>query len=432
MNPLVDLSVEARLAVAGGEHPQATGKLGALITREIVLRSLRGAAAWLEASVDSAAGKGVGHRMAVYSTTGAVKWMYPHGNTGEAITCWLDLATLLDRPDYTERAKVYGYALVDDPQTGIYRGEFEPAHGLMWYWTDIGSYNSLYAMRTVLPLLRLNRLTGDGRFREIVLMMGRMFLRRQTACGLIDASWSPKRGWEEGGTRVGSRFVYGMTIFAALFQETGGSEYRDAYEKAVGALQKMQQADGSFFQNYEVATAERSPSDSSTKFLFFSYILNAIEETYEIVRDERLLDAAKRLGDYLVRVHYYRAALPYCVGTHLLPADQPEADTGIYDCANGLLWLHGVTGELRYLDVATKLWLAAWSNQPEGTGIAGLDGAIISGSTPFLSATVEGVTADRAHLLYDPSRAGKCSLWGMVNHVFACRRLLGMIEGKSE
>jgi len=399
-----------------------------LISREIILRSMRGAASWLENSVDSASGQGVGHRIALYAESGEVTWLYPHGNTGEVITAWRVLGKALDRPEYFSSAIRYADGLIEDREQGIYRGSFRSAHGLMWYWTDIGSYNSLYAMRCIGPLLQLHKVTGDRRFLETPLMMGATFLQRQTASGLVDASWSPARGWAEGGTRVGCRFLYCLATFASLFGATGDRVYRDAYEKSVGALLKMQKADGSFYQHYEVATAEPSPSDSSTKFLFFSYLLNALAEAYAVFEEERLLEAACRLGDFLVRSFYHRAALPYCRGEKLLPTDRAEAETGIFDAANGLLWLSSETGEFSYLDVATKLWLAAWSNQPEGTGIQGLDGAILGGNSPFHSATVEGVTGDRPHLFHDPARASKCTLWGMVNHIFASHWLLQRME----
>jgi hypothetical protein len=390
-----------------------------------VLESLRGAASWLEAAEDSARGSGVGHRIAVYFADGRIDWMYPHGNTGEVISAWLDLAVLLDRPAYIQRAIRYARTLLDDPVRGIYRGPLAEAHGMAWYWTDGGSYSGLYSMRLPWHFDRLASLTGDEEFREICEVIGRTLLSRQRSSGLVDAGWSPERGWDEGGTRVGCRFIYSIGTFATLYRLTGSVGYLRGYERSVRALIKMQRPDGSFYQHYLAESAEPHPTERSVKPFFYGYILNAIAEAHSVFRDDRLLKVACRLGDCLIGTYAYRNSIPYCTG-EMPPADRTEADAFVTDSANGLFWLSKETGHTAYEDLALKLWIDAWKSQLEAPGRAGWDGAIIQGANPGLTETLAGVPANRTHLRFDPLKLGKCSLWAMVNHISASRRIREM------
>lgn len=404
-----------------------TSKTLALLDRTRLLASLRGVASWLEAATDTARGLGVGHRVAIYNHDGTVTWMYPHSNSGETISAWLDLAEILDRPDYAARALEYGAGLVDDPVTGIYRGETCEAHGLAWYWTDAGSYTCGYSMRMPAHFLRLYEKSGDTRFLEICEVIGWTMKARQAASGLVDAAWSPQHGWSEGGTRIGSRYIYAVATFATLFRITGDVAYQHAYERGVEALLAMQAADGSFYQHYEIATAKPLASEPSIKPFFFSYILNGIAEAYEVFGDSRLLAVAERLGTYLAGLYYYRRSIPYCLGERLLPTDFVEADTAVHDMANGLLWLHSRTGNDLFLDLGAKLWVDAWLSQPDAPEQPGWHGAILHGLNPALCAPGEGPSAGREHLRHDPGRIAKCTLWFMVNHVFAARQLLRIV-----
>jgi len=398
----------------------------ALIDRQRLLGSLQGVASWLETATDTARGLGVGHRVAVYLSDGRMNWMYPHGNSGEVISAWIELGEILERPEYQARALDYGAGLLDDPVTGLYRGEVREAHGLAWYWTDSGSYTCGYSMRMPVHFLRLYEKSGETRFLDICDVIGRTMLHRQTASGLVDASWSPRRGWQEGGTRVGCRYAYSLATFATLFKITGDAAYRQAYERAVEALLAMQNEDGSFYQHYEVATGEPSPNECSIKPFFFSYLFNAMMEAYEAMGDARLLGVAERLGGYLAGLYYYRRSIPYCLGETLLPTDRVEADTAVHDLANGLLWLYSLNGNAVFLDLGVQLWIDAWLSQAEMPEKPGWHGAILHGVNPALCVPVEGVPEDREHLQYDSTRIAKCTLWMIVNHLFATRRLLDL------
>jgi hypothetical protein len=270
---------------------------------------------------------------------------------------------------------------------------------------------------------RLATFTGDERFREMCGVIGRTLLSRQRASGLVDAGWSPERGWDEGGTRVGCRFIYSIATFASLYRLTGDSAYLRGYERSVRALVKMQRPDGSFYQHYLVDSGEPHPTERSVKPFFYGYILNAIAEAHSVFRDDRILKVACRLGDCLVRTYAYRNSIPYCTGD-MPPADRTEADAFVTDSANGLLWLSRETDHASYEDLALKLWIDAWKSQIEAPGRAGWDGAIIQGANPGLTETLDGVPSNRTHLRFDPLKLGKCSLWAMVNHITASKRIL--------
>jgi len=400
-----------------------SSRIRSLLTKEQVLNSLEGAASWLEASTKAVPGASSCHRIAMYFDTGKLEWLYPHSNTAETISAWLDLADLLKRPQYVENATSYAARLASDPVRGLYRGETKDARGLAWYWTDAGTYSGLYTMRMPLHLERIARITGDQRYLDLCDEIGRTLRRRQLASGIVSAAWNPNTGWmrEE---RVGSRYIYAVATFATLHKLTGDASYQAAYERAVEALLRMQNADGSFFQHYDPATALPHPTERSIKPFFFGYILNAIAEAYDLTGDERLLTVARRLGDHLASLYYYRHKVPYCTNAGMIPADQTEADAAVYDSAHGLLWLHARTGSAIYLDLALKLWWGAWTFQQDAPDRPGWHGAIIQGVNSELSETLAGVPANRKHLLHDPTRLGKTSLWAMVNHIFACRRIL--------
>lgn len=394
-----------------------------LLTEDLVKNSLEGVASWLEAATESVDGSGSCHRIVEYCSGGEMQWLYPNSNTGETISAWLDLAELLARPEYIEQATAYATRITSDPIRGIYQGERKEARGLAWYWTDAGTYSGLYAMRLPFHLARIAGLTGGQGMLDLCDEIGRTLRQRQLASGIVSAAWSPETGWirEE---RVGCRYVYALATFATLHRITGDAAYLDAYERAVGALLAMQNADGSFFQHYEAETALPHATEHSIKPFFFGYVLNAIAEAHDATHDGRLLDVARRLADYLASLYYYRHQAPYCIGREMLSTDHTEANASVYDSANGLLWLYERTGVPTYLDLALKIWYGAWTAQLHAPDRPGWHGAIILGANPTLIATLDGVPANRKHLLHNPNRIGKTSLWSMVNHVFASRRIL--------
>ncbi|GHC08472.1 pectate lyase [Cerasicoccus arenae] len=421
-----DLSVKSPL--------MGSVKLSDVVNRSMVLRSMNGIASWMKAASESTDMRGKMHRMAVYDYCGNVNWMYPNSNTAESISAWLDLSEALNRPAYIQKAIEYAIALIDDNK-GLYSGPEKDAHGMMWYWTDAGVYSSLYSMRVPAQFIRLYKYTGDERLLNALGPLGETLLTNQLSNGLVGSGWSPTNGWCESGSRIGSRFVYVVATYATLYQHSQDNRYREAYERAIGALLKMQRADGSFYQHYDLSNLEMSVTDCSTKCMFFAYILNAIAEAYAVFEDERLLNCARRLGNFITRLYYCRGALPYCIGDKLLVSDQPEANMSMYECANGLLWLYGKVPDERFKDIGLRLWITAWLNQAEVTENPDLNGAILVGSDPMVKKKDKAIPSNRMHLAYDPSRAAKCVLWGMVNHTSSCKRLLdskSILNEKSE
>lgn len=394
-----------------------------------LISSLSSAASWLENAAVTTGGEGLSHRIAVYFDDGDVHWLYKHSNTGELISAWLELAEALDRPDYIEKARAYAARMVEDPVKGLYRGACREAHGLPWYWTDGGSYAGIYAARLPFHFHRIFERTGAPKLLEICSVIGETFLQRLQPSGMVDAAWSPQRSWGEGGTRLGCRAMYSMATFATLYRITNDPKYRRAYEASVNRLQRMQNDDGSFYQHYVVETGAPHPTERSIKPFFYGYLLNAIAEAYGVFGDKRVVDIAKGIGNCLIRTYRYRNAIPYCTGREMLPADRAESDTAIYSVANGLLWLYSVTKDETYRKLGQKIWFDAWQAQSTESDKPGWYGAIIQGASPELAQALDGVPENRVHLNFDPRRVGKCTLWEMVNHVFAGRRLLGISEG---
>lgn len=397
----------------------------ALTSRGQVLASLEGAAAWLTVARESTGQAGKCHRNAVYHEDGRVTWLYPNSNTGELIGALLDLAEVLEQEQYKDFAAEYAAALLDDTQKGLYRGEHTEAHGLAWYWTDAGSYTGGYSMRMPAHLYRLYTVTGDDRLVDACDWIGRTLLRRQLASGLVSAAWNPEEGWLPE-PRIGSRYMYPLATFATLWKITGDSAYRDACERVLPAVLAMQNPDGSFFQCIDPVSAR--PVDRSIKFHFYAYILNALEEAFNVLQDERLLVCARRLADHLLGTFYYRHCVPYCAGEVGSAADLTEADSTMQDSCSGLLWLAELDNQAVYRDAAVKLLLEAFTHQLPLTAEAGWAGALLRGINPDLPATLEGVPGNRRHLHYDPTLIARCDLWCVVNHIHACRRLLDLLK----
>lgn len=398
-------------------------RAGFEVERGVLEESLRGLAAWMEAASGPDPERGYCHRIATYYEDGRMSWLYPHSNTGETISVWLDLAEMLDCPQYEEWAYAYARRMIDDPVKGIYRGEEKSAHGLAWYWTDGGSYSGLYAMRMPYHYRRIYEKTGYEPFLDICSVIGGTLRERLRPSGLVDAGWSPTNGWAEGGVRCGCRFIHSMATFATLYDITRDPAYEESYERSLKTLQHMQQPDGGFYQHYSLATADPLPQEGAIKPFFYSYILNALEEAYRALEDERLLEIGRRLGWCLVRLYRYRNAIPYCIGEELLPADRVEADTAIFSVSNGLLWLHSVTGVEEFLTTGQRIWLDAYGVQWRGTERPGWHGAILQGANPDLATEIEGVPTNRMHLRAESGRMGKCTLWEVVNHALAARRM---------
>lgn len=399
-------------------------KVSEVISRERLLHSADGVASWLLRSSQQTGKTGKSHRLAVYSYEREVTWLYPNSNTAESIGAWLDLAQMLNRPQYVQFAVDYASTLIDDKVKGLYSGPEAAAHGMMWYWTDAGTYSSLYSMRVPAQFMRIHALTGEQRYLDMCEVIGRVLVNTQEKSGIVASGWSPQNGWAETGTHVGCRFMYTIGSFAKLWELTGSGTYRDAYERAVQGLLRMQNADGSFYQVYNLQTLECAAVNDSIKCMFFAYLFNGIAEAYGVFKDERLLACAMKMADFVVRTYYCRSTLPYCIGRNFLPGDRPEANMASYECANGLLWLHSLVPDERYLDVAIRLWQNARLSQADRPDEPDIHGAILIGADPGASRHDAEEQLQRTHQVYSETRAAKCVLWCMVNHVFATRRLL--------
>lgn len=391
-----------------------------------IIESLKGTAAWLEGATDAATEAtgaiGKTYRNALYHEDGRVTWLYPNSSTAEVISGWIDLADLLDRPGYIERAVAYANQLLDDPVQGLYQGESKEAHGLPWYWTDIGAYSGLYALRLPFHFQRLYEATGEKRYQDAVKTLGQTLRARQLESGIVSAAWMPGTGWLKE-ARIGSRYIYGVATFATLWRHTGLACYKEAYRRAIAAIEKMQNADGSLYQIYDPETLQ--PLDASVKMHFCSYFFNALKEAHDATGDACLLDFAKKIADHLVALYGYRQSIPYCAGIVGEPTDQMEADSAIHDSCPGLLWLGEMTGEKTYTDIALKLWAHARLHQLPLDAEPGWRGAIIRGTKPNTQ-TPPGVPADRKHLHFDPTVIGRTDLWFELHHTFACKALLAL------
>lgn len=392
----------------------------------MVIDSMRLTGKWLKAASLATGEDGLCYRTAIFHDSGEISWLFPNSNTAELISAWLDIAEVCEDKESLEMALRYADRILNDPIRGLYRGSCEDAQGLAWYWPGDGTYTGGYSMRFPAVFHRLYKQTGDERYLAASRDIGRTFLRRLLPSGLSNmVGWCPKKGWILEGS-AGCRYVYVVSTFAALFEMTGESVYRDAYEGAVQALLKIQREDGAFFQTYDLRTLEAA--DPSVKVHFFAYIFNALAEAYAVFQDERLVECARRMTSYLASQFYYRQQLVYCEHPGF-STDLMEANTAVQDNANGLLWLHSVTGENVCLDMAVRLWIQAWLAQVK-VEKNGWEGALVRGvRVDFDQESKEEALKMRAeHLRYEPSRVGRCEVWFVANYILVSRRLLPYLK----
>lgn len=379
-----------------GNGAGVLSKLSPLLTRQNLEAALWGVSQWLDEARASTGEPGRCHRSSVFHQDGSITWTHPNSNTSELITAWLDLADVFDseRSRFEQYATEYARRFVSDGVHGLYRGEAKEAWGLAWYWTDDGTYTGGYSMRAAGALERLYRRSPDERLMEACREIGETFLARQLPSGFVSmVGWCPNRGWLS--ERIaGSRYGYAVATFATLYRLTGDSRYRVGYDRALKALEAMQTEDGSFYQHYDPVTLRAT--DASIKPHFFSYLFNALAEAHGIFQDERLVFIGEKMAAFLLRIYEARHHIPYCIDP-TYESDRAGANSAVMDSAAGLLWLHGVTGEPRYLALAQKLWVSAWLHQPGPNAGPGRAGAIMIGNrrcdlwfaNAFVAATIQ-------------------------------------------
>lgn len=379
---------------------------------------------WLDAASAATGQPGLCYRTAIFHDTQDITWLFPHSNTAELISAWLDLAEVLGVSRYQEMALCYADRILADPVRGLYRGECQEAHGLAWYWPDDGTYTGGYSMRFPYAFRSLYKLTGDQRYLDACIEIARTFLRRNLRSGLSSmVGWCPTRGWISGDS-AGCRYGYVLATYANLFAITEESIYRDGYEQAVKALFQMQRDDGAFYQTYYLDTLE--PADASIKLHFFSYLFNALSEAHAVFHDDRLIACARHMAEYLAGIFYYRQQLPYCEHP-AFETDLAEADSAISDSSHGLFWLHSLTGDRVCLDMASKLWMQSWLSQWNHPGRPGWHGAVVRGVKPLSCLQDTPQTLSAKHLQYEPSRLARCEVWFATQHIQASTRLLSLL-----
>lgn len=393
------------------------------ITREGVIESMRAMAGWLGEARDAARGKGVGYRDIVYFRDGRFQWLYPHSNAGEQIHVFLWLHEFLGDDRCLQHAVEYADVAIADPVRGIYRGECREAHGLPWYWPDIGTYGAMYGMRFPYGFHMLYQKTGKKVYEEYMRLTAEPLVTRLTKIGLIDAGWSPKRGWDEGSHKVGSRIGYAMGPLALMYRVTKDRRYADALDRMIGCFERLQNPDGSFCQVFDTGTG--AVTDPSIKNHFLGYILNGLTDAYAWSPDDRLLTMARKLAEFIVTNFYYRQVVPYCAGQSPNASDMQELDSPVIDPATGLFKLFKITKEPHHLDVALKLWWHYYTWQTFCPERPELHGAVLQGQNPDAIKYVKDIDRSREAVV-NPHRIAHVCIYYQNQYVLSTEQLLSL------
>jgi len=282
----------------------------------------------------------------------------------------------------------------------------------------------MYGMRFPYSFHELFTKTGKGVYEEYMHLTAEPLVTRMTKIGLIDAGWSPKRGWAEAAHKVGCRIGYAMGPLAFMHSMTTEPRYADSLERMIQCFERLQNPDGSFCQVFDTETG--TVVDPSIKNHFIGYILNGLTDAYEYVPDERLLKMARRLAEFIAKNFYYRQIIPYCAGSSPNASDMQELEAPVIDPATGLFKLYRITKEPHCLDIALKLWWHYFTWQSVCPERPELHGAVLQGQNPAAGKYVKDIDKSREGVV-DPDRIAHVCVYYQNQYVLATQQLIRLM-----
>lgn len=339
-------------------------------------KALGEVAHWLVSTVTSTPDEAPGYRDLYWEReAGTYRWFHPWSNSAERIEALLWADQFLQTPGAKDAAYRYADRMCRDSARGICLDENHPAHGMVAYWNECGSWMTNYTMRVPVGFLLASEVFGEQRFADVARAAGEALLRFQIPNGMLPCGFSADAHPSVTLDSINSRVFYALDAFSCLHARLGERKWRDAHERLLEAALHHQRADGSFPE--QVMLASSTGDSSSCKGHFHAYtLLGAARSLARDPANDRLHEMASNLAEFCARrIEEFGF---HVFGDHLSESDSENRvwRSRTHEIAAGFACLGSVTENLKWTDLATKEVTHALQSRSDGTDCAFAAGAI--------------------------------------------------------
>lgn len=401
------------------------------IPRKELLRSIIDAGDWLLTTIRAAAqdGMGAGYRDIIFYRDKSYRWLYPHSNMGEQIDTLLSIWEVSGEKRFYEGAITYAERMLADGERGLYQGPIEEAHGLVYYWRNVGGYTGMYSMRAIAPFYRLYQITGEQRYLDTARQIADPLLRAFHEGGISPYfAWTPEEGFvlKNKDSRIGSRAGMLVGIYAFCANILEDARALEGLERLQKTLKRVQNPDGSFPQDFTLAG---EPGDLSIKNHFHGYLLNGLIQCLQFFPDNaEILEITHRLVDFSVSQVRYFSHTPYCASAdNPHTTDQAALFFPVADPAPGLIRFARQQNRPDALTAAKQIIVQHFFRQIDSPDFPEAHGGFITTNDPCVKpdpvlSTYGGVGVP--HLEENPERVGTIGIYNVNQYIQAAHLLL--------
>lgn len=326
-------------------------------------RSLDGAISWLCTAHDQCERRGVSAGFSLKRG-----WLPPYPETtGYIIPTMLDYATLSNREEYIDRAIRMGEWECDVQMTngavqgGVYRGCNEERIPVAFNTGQV-----------ILGWVRLLDYPGRDRYADSITRAADWLVSTQSA----DGSW--RLPGAETSTVVHAYDARTGWSLIEAGKALDNDNYIEAGKKNI-EWTLTQESDSNWYRNNAFFSGTRM---SMTFTHTISYVMEGLLGAWQIVRDDRYLEAAQRTAHKLLRIFEVRRFLAGDFDENWQSGKDYSCLTGSSQIAAVWLWIYMYNDDARYLNAALKLNDFVKATQNTEALHPGVRGAI-KGSQPI-------------------------------------------------
>ena len=285
------------------------------VTRNSILDALRLAGDWTLQTVQAAkqnSENGCGYRD-LYIIDNKIKWQYPRSNRCTQILRWLELAEILNDQQYLDFAVDYADWMIHEPMRGICRAEHKSAEGMVWYWRDTNGYSTVYSMLLPEAFWKLGDITGREIYRDIAVTCGNTLAANQLPSGALPQHWAlGGEGWSKTkalDASVNSRIGYAVGTFSFLWEKTGDDRFLNAAQRLADWIKRNQNFDGSIAENIFIHRDEIERPE--VKMLFLGYLMNGFTNALALFDVDGLLETTEKIADFCLDLFEKAGGAPF-------------------------------------------------------------------------------------------------------------------------
>lgn len=258
-------------------------------------------AAWVVSTVERAPNGTPGFRDLYYNAEAdGYRWFYPWSNSGERIEALLWADESLQTACAREAARRYAECMCGNDAMGICLEPNHPAHGMVAYWNECGTWMTNYTMRVPSAFLMAADVFKEPKYEDVARAAGEALLRFQLPNGILRCGYTSEAHPSVTPDSINSRVFYALDAFSSLHQRFGDKKWHEAHERLLDASLVHQRNDGSF---PEQVMLEGTLGDSSTcKGHFHAYILfGAARSLSRNPNNDRLRTMTESLANFCAR-----------------------------------------------------------------------------------------------------------------------------------